>query len=250
MTAHQAGVAVFICSSDNRRDVLDHVLPSVAKFWPDCPYPIYVGLNSMNRPLAIGTPLLAPASEWHREFSSQLEHIPEERLIVLLDDYLLGMPVDQTRLSRLVEQAFAASIDYLRLVPLGRSLAARISGWHAPEVSPGIERIRHDRPFYSGLQIAIWSKSHLQSMLQRPMTVWEFEHLCTPNSVHCAVKSHPPILYRHLVEQGRWLPHARMLLRRAGLHSELGSRPVWSDSRYAKLILDRVQWTLWGYATS
>ena len=51
---------VFICSSDNRRDVLDRVIPSVFKYWPDCPYPIYVGLNSSPDRLPNVTPVLAP----------------------------------------------------------------------------------------------------------------------------------------------------------------------------------------------
>lgn len=242
-------VAVFICSSDNRRDVLDSILPSVRKFWPDCPYPIYVGLNSVGRPLSIGTPVLAPASTWHHECAQQLSQLDEDRLILLLDDFLIGARVNQHRLTHLVEDALALDLGYLRLVPLGRSLPARLMGWRPPEINYGIERIRPRRPFYSGLQIAVWNKQYLWSLLEKPQSIWEFEHHYAPGSVHGAIKERPPILYRHLVERGRWLPDARSLLRRAGLPAELGTRPVWPKSRYARLFMDQVRWVTLGYST-
>ncbi|HKQ80671.1 MAG TPA: hypothetical protein VJS42_00605 [Steroidobacteraceae bacterium] len=242
-------VAVFICSSDSRRDVLVRVLPSLHKFWPDCPYPIYVGLNSYDSTLRGGTHVLAPASEWHRECALQLAQLEEEYVIVILDDFLVLAPVDQARVADLVEDAVTLSLSYLRLLPLGRSLPARLSGWRLPELKPGIQRIPVHRPFYSGLQIAIWRKQHLQAMLEQPLTIWEFEHQYIPGSVHCALTDSPPIVYRHLVERGRWLPDAHSLLRRAGLPAELGERPVWPKSRYARLCLDQVRWLVFGYST-
>ena len=242
-------VAVFVCSSDSRRDVVDRVLPSILKFWPDCPYPIYVGLNTCDRPLLHGTPILASPSEWCSEFSSQLAHLEEDYLIVILDDFLIRRPVDQMRMEKLVQQALTLNLTYLRLLPLGRSLPARLVSWRPPERVPGIERIRERRPFYSALQIAIWRKDHLQTMLRSSLSIWDFEHLCVPDSQHCAIKDDPPIHYRHLVERGRWLPDARSLLQRAGFPGDLGVRPVWSSSRYVRLFLDQVRWTLLGYAT-
>jgi len=242
-------IAVLICSSDSRRDVVDRVLPSVLKFWPDCPYPIYVGLNSLDRPLPAGIPVLALASEWCRECALQLAQIAEDYLIVILDDFLIRAPVRQVRLANLVEDALASNLAYLRLVPLGRSLLARLTGWRSSELKPGIERVRANHPFYSGLQIAIWRRSHLQEMLQNPLSIWEFEHQYREDWVHCAITDNPPITYRHLVERGCWLPYARSLLQRAGLSPELGDRPVWSNSRYARLFLDHVRWVLLGYAT-
>jgi hypothetical protein len=249
ITHPRSRVGVFVSSSDNRRDVLDRILPSVVKFWPDCPYPLYVGLNSHGKPLPVGTALLAPVSDWRHECSLQLAQIEEEYLIVILDDFLIGAPVDQARLSDLVADSLTLNLPYLRLVPLGRSLAARLTGWRPVEMHPGIEKIRSRRPFYSSLQIAIWRRQHLLTLLQQPLSIWEFEHQCLPEWMHCAIKDRPPIAYRHLVERGRWLPDARSLLHRAGFPTELGERPVWPKSRYARLFLDQIRWTVLGYAT-
>jgi hypothetical protein len=242
-------VAVFICGSDSRIDILERTLPALRKFWPACRYPIYVGLNSCSRPLPLGTAILAPPSDWRREFGQQLTRIDHDHLIVLLDDFLIQAPVDQDRFASLIEQAVRMNLDYLRLVPLGRSLLARAAGSQPEEISPGIQRIRERHPFYSALQVAIWRRSHLLSMLDRPLSIWEFERQCIPGANHCAITADPPIAYRHLVEKGRWLPYARALLRRAGFPPELGNRPAWPATRYGQLCFDQLRWIVLGYAT-
>lgn len=243
-------IAVFVCSSDSRRDVLDRVLlPSLLKFWPDCPYPIYVGVNSQGNPLAGGTFISAPASEWYIECIFQLSLIAADYLIVILDDFLIRAPVDQAGLADLVEDVFTLDLAYLRLVPLGRSLPARLTGRRPLELKPGIDRIPPRHPFYSALQITIWRKQHLLSLLEMRPSIWEFEHQYSPGSMHCAINDRPPIDYCHLVERGHWLPYARARLQQAGLPNELGDRPVWPSSRYAALFLDQIRWAVLGYAT-
>jgi hypothetical protein len=242
-------VAVFICSSDNRLDILDRTLPSVQKFWPACRYPIHVGLNSYRRALPVGVPIVAAASEWRRELGHQLKQIEQDFVIVLLDDFLIQAPVDDDRLAHLVESATRMNLDYLRLVPLGRSLLARATGWRPAQVGPGIQRVRERHPFYSALQIAIWHKRHLLSMLEQPLSIWEFERQCIRDASHCAIVDSPPIAYRHLVEKGRWLPYAPALLRRAGFAPELGDRPTWPATRYGQLFFDQLRWIVLGHAT-
>jgi hypothetical protein len=241
-------VAVFICSSDNRLDILERTLPSVQKFWPGCRYPLHVGLNS-NRALPIGAPIIGAPSEWRREFGQQLRQIEHDFVIVLLDDFLIQAHVDDDRLAELIESATRLNLDYLRLVPLGRSLLARATGRRPEQIAPGIETVRERHPFYSALQIAIWRKRHLLAMLEQPLSIWEFERQCIRGARHCAIVDRPPIAYRHLVEKGRWLPYAPSLLRRAGLAPELGDRPAWPVTRYAQLFADQLRWVVLGYAT-
>lgn len=241
--------AVFICSSDNRHDVLGCILPSVMKFWANRPYPLYVGMNTVRELPPHVSAVLAPPSQWHREFAEQLAQIPEEYVVLLLDDFLLYAPVDQPRMAHVIREAIALKLPYLRLVPLGKSLVARVTGRQPTLVRPDLERIPARHPFYCGLQATIWHKHYLQSLLQKQQSIWDFEHQSIPEALHCAVTHSPPIRYRHLVERGRWLPDAPSLLRRAGLPTELGDRPMWSKSRYIRLCLDRIRWTVLGYST-
>jgi hypothetical protein len=229
--------------------VLDSVLPSIAKFWHGCPYPIYVGLNSQAVLLPGFVPVVAPASEWFRETLLQLEQIAAEHLIVILDDFLFGAPVNQARMAELVELAARRHLAYLRLVPLGRSLAERFARlFHSP-CEEEIGAVRATHPFYSALQIAIWRKDHLMAMLRKGCSIWQFEREVLPGSVHCAIFDRPPVEYRHVVEKGRWLPQARLLFRRADLQFRAGERPVWSRWSYLRLAVDRLRWLVLGYST-
>ena len=168
-------------------------------------------------------------------------------LIVILDDFLIGAPVKQARVASLAALAASRQLPYLRLVPLGRSLLERLSGGRESQAQ--ITRIRANHPFYAALQIAIWRKDHLLAMLAKGCTIWEFEHEKITGRVHHAIVADPPIIYRHVVEKGRWLPDARLVFERAGLVFRTGNRAVWSRWRYLRLMSDRIRWLLLGYST-
>lgn len=234
-------MAVLVCSSDNRKDILDRVLPSLFKFWPDCPYPIYVGLNTSGKLADNVRTLLGQPSEWRKECSEQVAQICESHVIIVLDDYLFQQPVDQRRIAALVEAAFNSNISYLRLTPLGGSLLRNLLSLIRTGDEGHIQRVSEDRPYYSGMQIALWKRTHFMSLLQMPGSIWDFEHQKSVGVTHYVVRGSPAIHYSHLVDKGRWLPYAKSLLKRAGLPADLGTRPIWSKWINLRLAFDKVR---------
>src|ERR1700730_9750489 len=198
-------VGVLICSSDSRKDVLERTLPSIFKYCPDCPYRIYIGVNSTVGTHRGVTSVLALPSDWRRETLQQVAQIPETHLIVVLDDFLFQEPVNQTRLSMLVSKVVSSGLPYLRLLPLGKSLAQRLIPFPRSRSAVEIQAIKETRPFYSCLQIAIWNKAHFASILRLEGSIWDFEHQRRAGVPHYAIIDSPPFAYRHLVEKGRWL---------------------------------------------
>ena len=242
-------VAVLICSSDSRRDVLERVLPSLLKYWPDCPYPVYVGLNTKYSVGANITTLVANPSNWRTECLEQLAQMSETHVIVVLDDFLFQKPVDQNRVSALLSAAVESNLPYLRLVPLGRSLLERLRDLIRTRPRADFQAIRAGRPFISSLQIAIWNKTHFCSLLKSGSgSIWDFEHQARSGATHYAITGYPPIAYNHLVEKGRWQPYANSLLRQAGLPGELGTRPVWPKWTNLRVFFDKVRFHFFGYA--
>jgi hypothetical protein len=234
LTIPDSNVAVVIWSSDSRKDVLKRVLPSLFEYWPDCPYPIYVGLNSEYWIAPNVTTLVAPPSEWRTECSLQLAQIPENYLIMMLDDFLLRKSVDQTNISSIIAKAREMKLSYLRMVPLGKSLPARLLGLCLPRSLASFELMKENSSFYCSMEIALWSKAHFLSLLESPGSIWDFEHLKPCGVAHYAVTRPAPIVYTHLVEKGLWLPYSSRLLKQAGLPHELGARSVrenWASVR-------------------
>jgi hypothetical protein len=248
VTSPTSKVGVFICGSDGRRDVLERVLPSIFKYWPDCPYPIYVGLNSNIAVSERVTAVVAKCSDWSGECLEQVAQLDETHLIVVLDDYLFQTTVDQNRLSLLVDRAMQEAFPYLRLLPLRRSILERLVNLIRGNTLADIQAIKQRRPFYSGLQIAIWDKAHFMSLLELRGSIWDFEHQIRSDANHYVITGNPPIAYSHLVEKGRWLPYARSLLSQAGLPTDLGSRAIWPKWMHLRQLLDEVRFHVVGYA--
>lgn len=240
-------VAVYICSSDGRRDILERVLPSILSYWRDCPYSIYVGLNTHEHISPRVIPLQAKPSGWREECLNQIAQMSESHLIVVLDDFLFQAPVDQSRLSSIVASAIALRLPYLRLLPLRKSLMEHFLPRTRVSFPPGIEAIDEKRPFYSSLQIAVWEKTHLVSLLKLHGSIWDFEHQ-RDAALHYVVSNAPPITYRHIVEKGRWLPYAKRLLNEAGLTSDLGKRKVWPRWTNIRILMDEMRFLVLGYA--
>lgn len=236
MPAHTDGsLAIFVASSDNTRDVFAAVAPAFNVYWPSCPYPKYVGLNSPPGEEAVTgfIPVYAPPLGWRDELRAQLSQLSEEFVLLWLDDFLLLAPVDTARVERLRLLAVEKSFDYLRLIEIERSvlvkLFARLS---AMFLNREYVPIPTGIPYYSSLQAAIWRRKHLLDMLDSygEQRIWEFEHQALRERQHFAIVGSPPILYRHLVEKGKWLPYAAGLLKTAGLAFPRGRRSVWPSS--------------------
>ncbi len=243
-----ATIGVFICGSDNRRDVLQRVLPSILKYWPDCPYPIYVGANSRFGLSPRITALIARPSGWRQECLDQVEQLSETHLIVVLDDFLFRAPVIQSRLSLIVSDSLGMDCAYVRLRPLGKSLKERLVDLVRGHSALRVESIEGTRRFYSSLQIALWKREHFLSLLRAEGTIWDFEHQQIAGVPHFAVTKSGPFRYSHLVEKGRWQPYAKALLIRAGLSGDLGKRRVWSKWTSLRLWLDEMRFYLIGYS--
>lgn len=248
----QGVLAVFINSSDNTRDVFELVSQSIDRFWPRCPYPIYVGQNTLSDKgmQSKFRPVLAQTAGWQQELHDQIAQLREEFVLLLLDDFLILKPVDDDRLSRLLAVARQQNTDYLRLIEIER-------GWIVKATSRLVSRLRGeeivriplDIPYYSSLQATIWRREYLLDMLRRysGKTIWGFEHFVLPDHVHYAAADHAPIRYRHLVEKGRWLPDAERLLKKRGIEFISGRRAHWPAYYKIRMYADRLKFAIIGY---
>lgn len=252
--AYKGNVCVFVASSDNTRDVFVHVFQSFARNWPDCPFPRYVGQNTLpftGTPLPGFHALLAPVSGWATELAAQLEQLPDsvEYVLLFLDDFFLLSPVETAKLFRIVTEATARNLEYLRLIPIARSIPDRIfRRFCACTPISTWERISPDAPYYSSLQVALWKRDYLVQLLTADLNIWQFEHLSMPNSAHYAICGCPPIKYTHLVEKARWQRFARRALLREGISFSPGKRRVVSPWGGLKRRVDILKFGLIGYS--
>jgi len=127
------------------------------------------------------------------------------------------------------------------LVALLRSLRS----WISPE-STEIVRINPTEPYYSALQVAIWRRDYLQNLLANSGTIWNFEHLQTPGSLHFAVR-HKFLNYEHLVEKGKWNPFALSLIVNFNPKYLVRRDINWRHGR-VQIYFDKIKFAIFGYS--
>ncbi len=242
-------VCVLVASCDNTFDVFERVAPAWRKFWHDCPYPKFVGLNSERGTLEGFEVVLAPVGGWRKELATQVRQLPYEYVLLFLDDFLLLGSVATGRVAEFVDRGVSARLDYLRMIPISRSLLSEF--WHRLTRLAGgdsVEEIPNGHPYYSSLQVALWRKEHLLDLLGLEGSIWEFEHQAITGRAHYAAVRRTGLRYLHVVEKGRWLPAAKHLFSKASLTFEPGSRAAEPASREVHFLVGKVKFLVFGYA--
>jgi hypothetical protein len=212
--------ALVILSWDGYRDLWEPCLTLYRRYWPDCPYPMFLVTGSGTvadprvRTLPVGRGLAW--SDGARVAITAVEHT---YVLLMLDDFLLSGPVASE-----VVEARRLELDqrhgaYLRLVPLPRP-TARVPG--CPEIGehePGV-------PFRASLQAAFWRRSILLTLLAPGESPWEFEENASARSASIGAPFYTTrraaLPYVDALTHGQWLPRGRRLCRREGLPVDPG----------------------------
>jgi len=244
-------VAVFISSSDNTRDVLVQVSRAFKIFWPDCPFPRYVGLNTptVTDQVSGFEPIYVPVAGWRSELRAQVDHLPGriDYVILFLDDFLLLDQVDTSEIERVVRAAIQGQLDYLRLVPQARAAMSQLYNKLRRRKNDKWERIADSMPYYSSLQVALWKKEHLKRMLDGPGSIWDFENHRLPHITHYAV--HEGLFkYVHVVEKGKWKATAAQDFKSIKLEFSSGKRQTLPSWRQYILGFNRIKFLVIGYS--
>ena len=202
------GTVFFISSSTNTWDVFKLVSPSFFHAALDCSLPIFVGSNHYEEIEGADVITFAKKCGWRIELANQIAMLPKtvERVILILDDFYFFDKFNEIKLREAIDMHDSSNMDYLRCEPPRRSLVGRALMFFKFRNHPVIH-LTNSEPYYSSLQVAIWSRNHLQKMLSMDGNIWEFEWKVIPGSSHYAVKRNL-FAYQHLVEKGKWLPES------------------------------------------
>ena len=166
-----------------------------------------------------------------------------------LDDYLIQTPVDTERVVSIINYAINNNSMYLRLLPPARAFLTQLGNALKNHFKPaGFETLKTDAPYFASLQVALWDREHLKRMLRNATNIWEFENSYIPGVDHHAILEKPPIRYVHVVEKGKWQPHAASLFEQAGLSFDPSERPLHSLRHYLTLWINKIKFAVFGYS--
>lgn len=225
MTDPELSCAVYVPSWDGYGDLWRPFVELFRRFWPDCPYPLYLGANAATYPDPSVRMVFAPQEGgWSSRVRGHVEQIPARHVLLILEDCLLRAPVVTADVERCVNAMDVLAARMIRLVPNPKP-DVRLTG------VPWMGALSEGAPYRASTMASIWRRETLLELLRPGESIWEFE-------VNGSVRSTalgggffctwtPVLQYGHnVVEKGKWFPWEARRYRRLVPGLDLDTRPV------------------------
>jgi hypothetical protein len=186
--------SIIISSCDKYHYLWDIQLQLFNKYWPDCPYDIFMVSESSKIPnfktnlklinYNTNKPTLGP-SDWSSALSSVLELIDSDYIIYMQEDYIFTDYINQNKINSVFDYVNKNKVNYIRFYtgPPGNGEVIEIEqDIKIKEILPGTQ-------WRNSLMLAIWKKSCLLSLLDTHKNInpWEFEKISSDhfNKFYC-----------------------------------------------------------------
>jgi hypothetical protein len=236
---NQNKVALLVLSCDKYADMWEPFFNFLRLNWPDCPYKIYLSTN-FKLPIIKDVHILNSnfIADWSTELKSTLNKIPEDNIILFLEDYFIRKVVKSPDLSYFVNNFIAQNAAYMRLGCFG-SKYNEIWPYKISPFSKKIGVIDKNAKYLVCLQVALWRKSFLEELLVEGESPWLFEiegskrasekhedFLCVKED-RLKFDVHGPIVYLcGAITQGVLMQEAIRMARKNNFFIDLTKRPV------------------------
>jgi hypothetical protein len=161
-------MSFLICSSDKYKSLWNLHFDFLNKYWADCPYPVYLGTNSLKFDKINTLVTTDNCLSWSSRLLEWLNQIETEYVLLTLDDFIIRRRVINSEINSCLDFIISQNIDCLRLVarplPFDRDNEKRLFG-------------RYDKrmPYILSFQASIWKKTTLLSLIVEGESTWEFE---------------------------------------------------------------------------
>jgi hypothetical protein len=108
-----------------------------------------------------------------------------------------------------------------------------------------LQPLDKNEPYYSSVELAIWKREYLRTLLSAPGSIWEFENIKSAEQ-HYAVRR-GILKYRALVGRGMWYRGSKPFLKRRGFDTSASPRATQSRLRELARWRERVTFELFGF---
>ncbi|MDQ2659345.1 MAG: hypothetical protein M3Y03_02885, partial [Verrucomicrobiota bacterium] len=160
-------VAILVSSCDAFFDAWKPFVYFFRKFWPDCPFAVYLVVNELSvrsplfRPLAVG-----PDRGWGSNLKSALSQIEEPRVLYFQEDYFLNASAQAETLAADFEYAFANDIDALCF----RARSEMDAGFQPMNDRFGV--VPQNSDGRTRCQVTLWKRESFLSILRAGENAW------------------------------------------------------------------------------
>ena len=177
-------MCVLVVSCDKYEDCWEPFSLCMEKFWPDCPYPVYLATETKDIPphSIYEKAIHSTNPSWTGLLREVCQQIDDKYILITLDDHWMNCKVSSAEIAHtldLLKQTPSIGVCYLDYMPK-KKVAWKDSSYY--ELIPGF-------PYRLSAGPAIWSKDFLLTACSEDVDAWNFERL----------KSFDPITYQRTV---------------------------------------------------
>lgn len=161
--------AILVLSCDSYADVWPVFFTLFFRYWPRCPFPVYLGANHLHhQDERVTTLRVGDDMSWSQSAQLMLSDLRTTYVLTFLEDYLITAPVDGALVEALVNEMHETGAEFIRF---RRSPHAKVPAAGHPllgELPPGV-------PYRVSLDIGLWRRETLLSLLRDGETAWDME---------------------------------------------------------------------------
>ena len=228
-------VSILVVSCDRYADLWEPFFQCFFKYWPDCPYPVYLGTNYRRfddgrvASLDIGKDV-----SYSDNLLAMLSRVDSPWVILWVEDRFLSHHVCSERISAVIEKAARFRAGYLKLISASPLVNDHIEGEEFGEIPKGAK-------YRACITVGLWRKEVLERLLVPGETAWEIERNGSRRSALFPerflaygrkFRCEAAIRDRHILMKGNILRDAMPFLLREGLSAQLPGRKVQSLRDY------------------
>jgi hypothetical protein len=223
--------ALLVISCDKYADLWPIYFGSLFKYWPNCPFKIYLGSNFKIYDHKDVTMInVGEDCDYSSNLKAMISQIEEEYVITTVEDMFLSSPVDEKHLFSYFQEFFDNKGTYLKLLytyPVG----------YDKDVSKRTASLASDVRYRLGMGTSLWNREILLKNLVPGMSAWEMERggefgsdipAGDVYSINYHFSGKIPFQYVHGVAKGAWIREAIPWLRKEGYQELLSNREILS----------------------
>jgi hypothetical protein len=235
--------ALYVASCDAYSDLWPGFFHCLQRYWPDNPFPVFLGAETKTADVAGVVTLDSPAtSAWSDCVLLHLRQIPSRHIVFMLDDFFLRRRVDTAWVLDALKFAKRNGATMVRLIP--RPPPQR----HAATY-PYIGASPDVHPYRVCTQAAIWRREDLIALLRPGESIWQFETNAPTHSLgdnrryfaaSRAILPYQGWVFHHVVEKGKFIPSEYWSLRLKGVPRTSSPRRLLSIRDFVLLLIAEI----------
>jgi len=232
-------LAVLVVSCDKYSDLWEPFFTLFWRFWPDCPFNVYLLSNNIDPAMPrVKSLLIGDDISWSDNLRKSLLQLEEEYVFLFIEDLFLYDFVDTDEVLGVIGNAIDNEANYIRLNALPMP---------DKKFNEKIGIISKGTIYRSSVVSAVWKKSALLDLLKQGESAWDFEIFGSVRSdkydgFYATWGNELPVI--NGVIKGKWRRCAVKKCRSLGFEVDLNKRLIMTRIEATAFSLKQLRTTL------